>query len=330
MKRRDFIAVLGAVAAWPATARAQQPENVRRVGVLMTVDENDRDGKAELSQLTQALAERGWIAGRNVRMEIRWGGGDVNRIRTFARDLVALQPDVLLTQGTPATAALQKETGTIPIVFVVVADPVGPGFVASLSRPGGNITGFTTSETVIMAKMLELLMEIAPGLTRVALIFNADTAPGRGMYHFRDFAAAARSSKLEPIAADARSDAEIETVVASLGEESGGGLAVTPDYFMLNHSTQIIAQAARNKVPTIYPWRPVVRQGGLISYGPDIVDIVRRSASYIDKILHGANPAELPVQLPEKYEMGVNARTAKALGLTVPPSILLRADEVIE
>jgi putative ABC transport system substrate-binding protein len=264
-------------------------------------------------------------------MEVRWGGGDVNRTRTFAKELVALQPDVILAQGTPGTAALQRETRTIPIVFVIVADPVGPGFVAGLPRPGGNITGFINSEAVIGAKMLELLTEIAPGLKRVAMIFNPDTAPGRGTYYFRDFEAAARSSKLEPIAADARSDAEIETVATTLAVEPRGGLVVTPDYFMFNHSERIISQAARNNVPTIYPWRSVVaRQDGLLSYGPDLVDIVRRSAPYVDKILRGAKPADLPVQVPVKFEMAVNAKTAKVLGLTVPPSILLRADEVIE
>jgi len=332
VNRREFITLVGgAAAAWPLAARAQQPaERMRRIGVLMSV-ENDPDGKAQLSGFTQGLAEIGWTDGRNVRMEVRWGGGDVNRIRTFAKELVALQPDVILAQGTPGTAALQRETRTIPIVFVIVADPVGPGFVAGLPRPGGNITGFINSEAVIGAKMLELLTEIAPGLKRVAMIFNPDTAPGRGTYYFRDFEAAARSSKLEPIAADARSDAEIETVVTSLGGEARGGLVVTPDYFMLNHSEQIISQAARNNVPTVYPWRSVVaRQDGLLSYGPDLTDIVRRSATYVDKILRGANPADLPVQVPVKFEMAVNAKTAKKLGLTVPPSILLRADEVVE
>jgi putative ABC transport system substrate-binding protein len=238
---------------------------------------------------------------------------------------------VILAQGTPGTAALQRETRTIPIVFVIVADPVGPGFVAGLPRPGGNITGFINSEAVIGAKMLELLTEIAPGLKRVAMIFDPDTAPGRGTYYFRDFEAAARSSKLEAIAAEARSDAEIETVVTSLRGEPRGGLVVTPDYFMFNHSEQIISQAAGNNVPAVYPWRSVVaRQDGLLSYGPDLVDIVRRSAPYVDKILRGAKPADLPVQVPVKFEMAINAKTAKVLGLTVPPSILLRADEVIE
>ena len=220
LRRREFITLLGrAAVAWPIGARAQQPaERMRRIGVLMSVEENDPEGKTELSRFTQGLAESGWTDGRNLRMEVRWGGGDVNRTRTFAKELVALQPDVILAQGTPGTAALQRETRTIPVVFVVVADPVGPGFVTGLSRPGGNITGFINSESVMGAKMLELLREIAPGLERVAMIFNPDTAPGRGgTYYLRDFEAAAPSSNLKLIAAEARSDADVETVVTSLG-----------------------------------------------------------------------------------------------------------------
>jgi putative tryptophan/tyrosine transport system substrate-binding protein len=330
MKRRQFITLLGSAASWPLAARAQQPERMRLIGVLMSVEEN-AEGKTELSAFTQGLAESGWTDGRNLRMEVRWGGGDVDRTRTFAKELVALQPDVILAQGTPGTAALQRETRTIPVVFVVVADPVGPGFVTGLSRPGGNITGFINSEAVMGAKMLELLREIAPGLERVAMIFDPDTAPGRGTYYLRDFEAAARSSNLKSIAAEARSDADIETVVTSLGGEPRGGLVVTPDYFMFNHTEQIVSQAARNNVPTVYPWKSVVvKQDGLLSYGPDLVDIVRRSAPYVDKILRGAKPADLPVQVPVKFEMAVNVKTAKVLGLTVPPSILLRADEVVE
>jgi putative tryptophan/tyrosine transport system substrate-binding protein len=333
MKRRQFITLLGgAAAAWPVGARAQQPaERMRRIGVLMSI-ENDPDGKAQLSGFITGLAEIGWTDGRNLRMEIRWGGGDVNRIRTFAKELVALQPDVILAHGTPATAAaLQRETRTIPIVFVTVTDPVGDGFVAGLPHPGGNITGFLTSESAITAKMFELLTEIAPGLKRIAMLFNPDTAPGGGTYYFRDFEAAARSSKVEPIAARARSDPEIELVVTSLGGEPGGGLIIMPDYFMFIHSRPIILLAARNNVPTIYPWRStVVRDSGLLSYGPDLRDIVRRGAVYVDRILRGEKPADLPVQVPVKFEMAVNARTAKALGLIVPPSILVRADEVIE
>jgi len=332
MQRRQFIMLIGGAAVTqPLAAHAQQLERMRVVGVLMSVEENDPEGKTELSRFTQGLAESGWTDGRNLRMEVRWGGGDVNRTRTFAKELVALQPDVILAQGTPGTAALQRETRTIPVVFVIVADPVGPGFVAGLSRPGGNITGFINSEAVMGAKMLELLREIAPGLERVAMIFNPDTAPGRGTYYLRDFEAAARSSNLKSIAAEARSDADIETVVTSLAGGARGGLVVTPDYFMLNHTEQIVSQAARNNVPTIYPWKSVVvKQDGLLSYGPDLVDIVRRSAPYVDKILRGAKPADLPVQVPVKFEMAVNVKTAKVLGLTVPPSILLRADEAVE
>jgi len=225
--------------------------------------------------------------------------------------------------------ALRQETRTIPIVFVTVTDPVGEGFVAGLPSPGGNTTGFITSEAAMGSKLLELLMDIAPGIKRVAMIFNPDTAPRGGMYYFSEFDAAARTSKVEPIAARAWSDAEIESVMTSVG--SGSGLIVMPDYFMLNHSRPIISLAAQNNVPVIYPWRFVVtRDGGLISYGPDFRDIVRRAAPYVDRILRGANPGELPVQVPTKFEMAVNIKAAKALGLKVPPSILIAADEVIE
>src|SRR5947208_16768784 len=293
MRRREFITLISSAAAWPLAASAQQHECVRRLGVLMSVEEGDAEGKAQLSGFTQALAQLGWTDGQNLRIEIRWGGGgDVNRARIFARELVALQPDVILAQGTPVTAALQRETRTVPIVFVVVTDPVGDGFVAGLAQPGGNITGFLTSESAITAKMFELLTEIAPGLRRVAMLFNPDTAPGGGTYYFRDFEAAARSTKVEPIAARARSDAEIESIVTTLGRESGGGLVVMPDYFMVNHVGPIISLAARNNVPAVYPWRFVVaKDGALLSYGPDLRDIVRRGAPYVDRILRGEKPA---------------------------------------
>jgi putative ABC transport system substrate-binding protein len=331
LRRREFIGLLGGAAAWPMAAGAQQPDRVRRIGVLMSMDESDPEGQAHLAGFTQALSQLGWTHGRNLQMEVRWGSGDINRIRTFAKELAALQPDLIVSQGTPVTAALQRETRTIPIVFVVVTDPVGDGFVAGLPRPGGNITGFLTSESGITAKMLELLTEVAPGITRVAMLFNPDTAPGGGSYYFRDFETAAKSSKIEPIAARARGDAEIATILTSLGASSGAGLIVMPDFFMLVRVHPIISLAAQNKVPTIYPWRRVVtRDGGLLSYGPDLRDIVRRGAPYVDQILRGAKPADLPVQVPVKFEMAVNTKTAKALGLTVPASILLRADEVIE
>jgi putative ABC transport system substrate-binding protein len=330
MRRREFITVLGsAFASWPLAAVAQQQSRVRRIGVLLSLAESDPEGKAQFSGFTQGLAELGWIDGRNLRMEVRWGRGDIDRIRTFAKELVALQPDVILSHGTPVTAALHGETQTVPIVFVTVSDPVGDGFVAGLPHPGGNITGFITSESAITAKMFELLTEIAPGLKRVAILFNPDTAPGRGTYYFRDFEPAVRSANAEPIAARARSDAEIEAVVTSLG--AGGGLVVMPDYFMLNHIGPITLLAARNNVPAIYPWRSVVaNDGALFSYGPDLRDIVRRGAPYVDRILRGEKPADLPVQVPVKFEMAVNTKTAKALGLAIPHNLLVVADEVVE
>jgi len=331
MRRREAIVLFGTVGLWPLAARAEQTGRVRRLGVLMAPQESDPEGKAQLSGFTQALAALGWIEGRNLQMEIRWGGGDANRARIYAKELAALQPDVILAQGTPVTAAFQRETQTIPIIFVVVTDPVGDGFVAGIAHPGGNITGFLTSESAITGKMLELLAEIAPSLNRVAMLFNPDTAPGGGTYYSRGFEAAAQSSKIEPIVARARSDAEIETALTSLGREPNGGVVVMPDFFMFNHVEPIILLAAKNKVPTIYPWRFVVaKNGALLSYGPDLKDIVRRGAPYVDQVLRGAKPADLPVQVPVKFEMAVNAKTAEALGLTVPPSMLLRADEVVE
>ena len=332
IKRREFVSLLGGVTiGWPFVAFAQKPDRTRRIGVLMSLEENDPEGKAQLFGFTQGLADLGWSDGTNLRTDVRWGGGDVSKIRTFAKELVAMQPDLILAQGTPVTAALQRETRTIPIVFVVVTDPVGEGFVAGLPLPGGNITGFITSEASMGSKMLDLLLDIAPGINRVAMMFNPDTAPGSGKYYLGDFEAAARSSKVAPIAARAQSDAEIESAVTSLGREPDGGLIVMPDFFMLNHVRPILLQAARNNVPTIYPWRYVVtKEGGLISYGPDFRDIVRRAAPYVDRVLRGAKPADLPVQVPVKFEMAVNVKTAKALGLTVPASLLLRADEVIE
>ena len=332
MQRREFITLVGSAASvWPLAAHAQQAGRLRRISVLMALDESEPEGKAQLFGFTQGLSELGWTVGPNLKMDIRWGAGDVDRIRTFAKELVALRPDVILAQGTPVTAALQRETQTIPIVFVTVTDPVGEGFIAGLPSPGGNITGFITSEAAMGSKLLDFLLGIAPNVKRVAMVFNPDTAPRSGMYYFREFETAARTSKVEPIAATARTDAEIESALTSLGSGPGNGLIVMPDYFMLNHCGRIISLAAQNNVPAIYPWRFVVtRDGGLISYGPDFRDIVRRAAPYVDRILRGANPTELPVQVPTKFEMAVNVKTAKALGLEVPPSILLAADEVIE
>jgi putative ABC transport system substrate-binding protein len=330
MRRRELITLLGGAAAWPIAARAQQRGLLRRIGVLMSWDESDPEIKTFFSSFMQGLAKSGWTDGGNVQMEVRWAGGNVDRLRMFAKELVDLQPDVILATSTPATAALQQATRAIPIVFAGISDPVGAGFVASLSRPGGNITGFINMEGAFGGKWLEVLKEIAPDIKRAAIMFNPDTAPAGGSYYLPSFDAAARKLKVEPIAARVRSVAEIETVITSLGREPGGSLVVMPDAFMETHRGQIILFAARNNVPTVYSLSVFARNGGLLSYGADRVDIFRRSASYVDLILRGAKPAELPVQLPFKYEMTVNAKTAKSLGLDVPLFFQQRADEVIE
>jgi putative tryptophan/tyrosine transport system substrate-binding protein len=331
MRRREFIAGLGGAAVWSHVARAQQPDRMRRVGVLMGSGERDPESKAQLSAFTQGLGELGWTDGRNLRTVVRWpASGNVDRVRMFAKELVDLQPDVILSEGTPATAALQQETRTIPIVFAGVSDPVGFGFVASVPRPGGNITGFINHEQSMGGKWLQLLTEIALGVKRVAAMFNPDTAPYVASYYLASFEAAARSLKVEPITAPVYSDAQIETVITSLGREPRGGLVVMPDGFMQVHRASIILLAVRNNVPAVSSQVIPAKDGGLISYGAEFRDIFRRAAPYVDRILRGAMPAELPVQLPTKFKMAINLKTAKALGLTVPQSILLSADEVVE
>ena len=332
MKRREFITLLGGAAvAWPLAAQAQQTDRVRRVGVLMGYGEADPEAKALLSEFTQGLSELGWTDGRNLRVDVRWAPGRTDLMHTFVKELVNLQPDVILANSTPVTAALKRETLRIPIVFAVVADPVGSGFVASLPRPGGNITGFGSLETGSMAsKWLELLTGIAPGIKRAVMMFNPETAPYIKSYVLPSFEAAARSLKVAPIAAPIHSDAEIEMVITELAREPGGGLLGMPDNFVEIHRALIISLAARNNVPAVYQTPVIARDGGLLSYGADFSDIFHRAARYVDSILRGAKPSELPVQLPTKYLMVVNLRTAMALGLTVPPSILLSADEVIE
>jgi putative tryptophan/tyrosine transport system substrate-binding protein len=330
MKRREFIAGLGSAAAWPVVAHAQQPNRMRRLGVLMPYEENDPDAKAFLSGFTRGLAELGWTDGSNLRMDVRWAAGNVDRMRMFAKEFVDLQPDVIFASNTSVIAALQQETRTIPIVFVLVSDPVGQGFVAGLARPGGNITGFIPQEAGMAGKLLQLLKEIAPSVKRAAAMFNPDTAPYVRSYFLPTFDAAARSLKVEPIIAAVHSDAEIEAVIGSLGREPGGGLVVMPGVYMIVHRAPIIAVAARNSVPAVYPSLDYSRDGGLLSYGPHLADIFRRAAPYVDRILYGANPAELPVQIPVKFEMALNAKTAKALGLTIPEALLATADEVIQ
>ena len=330
MKRRMFIAGVGSAAAWPVVASAQQGERVRRIGVLMAYDESDPEAKAHLSAFMQGLVELGWTNGHNIRMDIRWPAGNIDRVRKSAKELVDLQPDVILSEGTPATFALQRETRTVPVIFAAISDPVAAGLVASLARPGGNITGFTISEPAMTGKWLQLLTEISPAVKRVAIMFNPDLIFGRGAPYLPSFEAAARSLKVESIAATVRSDAEIETAINSLGREPGSGLVVSADGFVFVHRAPIILLTARNKVPTVGSLSRFARDGGLLSYGADPTDIFRRSAAYVDRILRGAKPVDLPVQLPVKFELAVNLKTAKALGLTVPQSILLRADEIIE
>jgi putative ABC transport system substrate-binding protein len=328
IRRREFIAGFGSTAAvWPLAARAQQRDRVRRIGVLVGGDENDPVQKTFVSAFTQALADLGWTDGRNLRMDLRWYGDDINRVRALAQELVGRQPDIILTGTTPATVAVQRETRTIPIVFATVADPVASGIVPGLSQPGGNITGFANFEGSLGGKWLELLSEIAPALKRAAIMFNPDT---HSPVHMPSLETAARSLKVVPIIAPVHSDVEIETAIIGLGREPGGGLVVMPDIFTLVHRATIISVAARNKLPAVYSFSESAREGGLLSYGFDQVDIWRRAASYVDRILRGAKPGDLPVQLPTKFEMVVNLKTAKALGLAVPPSIMLRADEVIE
>jgi putative tryptophan/tyrosine transport system substrate-binding protein len=328
MKRREFIAGIGSAVASPVVARAQQGDRVRRIGVLLPGDENDPVRKTFVSAFTQALADLGWTDGRNVRMDFRWAGADINRIRAFAQELVGLQPDIIVASSTPASVALQRETRTIPIIFVSVSDPVVSGLVASLNRPGGNITGLALYETSLAGKWLELLLEIAPGLRRAAIMFNPDTVPISS--YMPSFETAARSLKVVPIVASVHSDAEIETAIIALGREPGGGFVVPGDAFTVAHGASIISAATRSNVPAVYNLADFARDGGLLSYGPDPADSYRPAATYVDRILRGEKPAELPVQFPTKFEMVVNLKTAKALGLAVPTSILLRAGEVIE
>jgi putative tryptophan/tyrosine transport system substrate-binding protein len=311
-------------------ARAQQGDRARRIGVLMGFDENDPEGKRIYFEFTQALAEFGWTDGRNVRMDPRWTGDDINRIRALARELVDLQPDIIVTNSSPPTVAVQRETRTIPIVFANVADPVASGIVARLDRPSGNITGFVSLEASMGGKWLELLSEIAPGLKRAGIMFNPDMV--NASVFMPSLETAARTLKVELIVAPVHNDGEIETAIIALGREPGGGLVVMPDAFTNVHRAPIISAAARTNVPAIYGQSAFARHDGLLSYGTDRVDNFRRAALYVDRILRGAKPADLPVQLPtpSKFEMVVNLKTAKSLGLTVPPSILLRADEVIE
>ena len=330
MKRREFITMLGGAAvAWPLAARAQQGERMRRIGVLVPFPESEPVAQARVAAFREGLQKLGWTEGRNIRIDTRWGALDAEAMQRFAKELVGLQPDLILSQSTPNTAALLQQTRTIPIVFVQVTDPVGSGFVASISRPGGNVTGFSLAEQTMAGKWLELLKEIAPRVNRVALLFNPATATFAEIY-LNSFKAAAASFAVEAIGAPVRSTSELEPVIAAQAREPNGGLIVMPDIFMTGHRSEITLLAARYRLPAVYPFRYFTEIGGLLSYGNDPVDLVRRAATYADRILKGEKPSELPVQAPVKFELVINLKTAKALGLDVPWILQQRADEVIE
>jgi ABC-type uncharacterized transport system substrate-binding protein len=328
MQRREFITLLGGAATWPLAARAQQPDRMRRIGVLISLAADDPQGQARLAAFVEGLQQLGWTDGRNVRIDARWSAGDADRGRRYAAELVALTPDVILASGGTVVGTLLQATHTVPIVFTLTPDPVGAGFVASLARPGGNATGFTAFEYGMTGKWPELLKEIAPRVTRVALL--RDPAIARGIGQFGAIQSVAPSLGLEVSPVDVRDAGEIERAVADFARGLNGGLIVTGSGLAIVHRELIITLAARYKLPAIYFERFFVPAGGLIAYGPDPIDPHRRAAAYVDRILKGEKPGDLPVQAPTKYELAINLKTAKALGLTVPPSLLARADEVIE
>jgi len=328
MRRREFITLLGGAAAWPLAARAQ-PERVRRIGVLWGVAPETARFMTFRMAFTQVLRDRGWTEERNIRIDHRWSVIDADRLRAYAIELIGLAPDVLVGDSSPSTAALLGHTQTIPVVFARVTDPEGQGFVDSLARPGHNATGFTNFEHTMVGKWVDLLKEIAPGITRVALIYNPQSAPFTRSF-LPAFEAAARSKAVKPIAAAVHDAAELETFIADQGREPGGSLVGQTDAFLTIHGDLIVAAAARQRLPAVFPVRGFAEAGGLISYGNRPVDMYRGAATYVDRILRGAQPAELPVQLPTTFELVINLNTAKALGLTIPPNLLALADEVIE
>jgi putative tryptophan/tyrosine transport system substrate-binding protein len=329
MKRREFIAGLGGAAAWPLTARAQQSERMRWIGMLWPFAEGDPEANAWLATFREELEKLGWAEGRNLRIDHRWAAFDEESAQRFARELVALQPDIILTQTTSNTVALLQQTRTIPIVLTQGTDPVGAGFVASLSRPGGNVTGFINLEASLGSKWLELLKQIARRVNRVAFLFNPATAP-YFEYYLSPFKAAAASFGVQPIAAPFHNASQLESVFAAQAREPNGGLIAMPDSFQAVYRAEITSLAARHRLPAIYAFRFFAEAGGLLSYGNDRFDNYRRSANYVDRVLRGANPGELPIQIPNKFELVINLKTAKALGLTVPPNLLALADEGIE
>jgi putative tryptophan/tyrosine transport system substrate-binding protein len=329
MRRRDFITLLGGAVAWPMAARAQQPERMRRIGVLMTVSENDPEGQARLAALRQGLNQLGWAEGKNLAIEYRWAGGDIARLRDYTAELIGLAPDLIVANSTPALATLHAAATTIPVVFVMVVDPVGLGYIASLSHPGGNITGFTYMEVSLIGKWLDLLRGIAPTITRTAFLFNPDTAPFYPAF-LRSFESAPHPAVMEFAAAPVRTSGELEATIASLALLPGGSLIVGADASNIVHREAILRLVAQYKLPTLSAYRQFAEEGALMSYGPDSEEIFRQSASYIDRILKGETPASLPAQAPTKFEFVINLKTAKSLGLSVPANLLALSDRVIE
>jgi ABC-type uncharacterized transport system substrate-binding protein len=334
VNRRSFITLIGGAAApavlWPLAARAQQAGEMRRIGALMGYAESDAEAQAWVAAFREGLQKLGWGEGRNIRIDTRWAkAGDAEVRQRFAKELVSLQPDLILSNNTPTTAALLQQTRTIPVIFGNVSDPVGSGFVASFPRPGGNVTGFTNIEPPMAGKSLELLKEIAPQVVRVALLFNPTTAPYAEIY-LNFFKAAAASFGVQAIAAPVHDTSELEAVIAAQARAPNGGLVVMTDSFLVTHRAEITSLAARYRLPAVYPYRYYAESGGLLSYGNDVPDNFRRAATYADRILKGAKPGELPVQAPVKFELVINLKTAKALGIDVPLHLQQRADEVIE
>jgi putative tryptophan/tyrosine transport system substrate-binding protein len=331
MERRTFLALVpGSLLAAPLVAGGQQTGQMRRIGVLMRLAEGDPQAQARIAAFREGLKTLGWAEGRNIRIDIRWTTtSEAPAMQRFAKELVALQPDLILSHNTPTTETLVRQTSTIPIVFAVVSDPVGTRFVQSFQRPGGHVTGFTNIEPTMASKWLELLREIAPRVAQVAFLFNPATAP-YAEYYLSPFRVAATSLALEAIAAPVRNTAELQSAIAAQGRTPNAALVVMTDSFLVAHRAEIISLAARYRLPAVYPFRDFVELGGLLSYGNDLLDNFRRAATYADRILRGATPSELPVQAPVKFDLAINLKTTKALGLTIPLSLLLRADQVIE
>jgi putative ABC transport system substrate-binding protein len=331
VRRREFIIALLAGAGWPYASRAQQVhvDRIRRIGVLVAPAEDDPETRRRLALFETRLEEAGWT-GRNIRIEYRWAAGDPDRMQQLAKELVALQLDAIVAGTSRPASLLRQETRTIPIVFIFVSDPIGSGLVESMARPGGNATGFTDVEASLSGKWVELLKEIAPQVERVAFLFNPDTMSGGGAYFLRPFEVDAPRLGTKPIAAAVRSPADIHEALAELARHAGGGVIVAPDVFTRVHRELIITLTAQHRLPAIYPFRYFTAEGGLISYGVDPLDLYPRAAVYVDRILRGERPSELPVQAPAKFELAINLKATKALGLSVPPSLLARSDEVIE